>query len=113
VLGRSLDELAPPTRTFLVALHGMVETWAKEKNVHRDKVRFSRREVRERLKWSEPQVRRHLDRLTQLEYLLCHRVPGSAARFLYELVYDGEGQTGGRFMIGLTPESSLKTGQSS
>ena len=113
VLGRSLDELAPPSRTFLIALHGMVEAWAKAQGIHRDKVRFSRREVRERLKWSEPQVRRHLDRLTQLEYLLCHRVPGSAARFLYELVYDGEGQNGGRFLLGLHPQASPKNGQSS
>ena len=113
VLGRSLDEMAPPTRSFLLALHGMVEGWAAERKTPKDKVRFSRREVRERLRWSEPQVRRQLDRLTALEYLICHRMPGTGARFVYELLYDGEGVGGGKFLLGLHSKSSPKKDQSS
>ena len=113
VLGRSLDELAPPTRAFLIALNAMIETLSAERKIQRSQLRVSRREVRERLKWSEPQVRRHLDRLTELEYLLCHRVPGTASRFVYEMLYDGAGQDGGRFLIGLHPKSSSRNGQSS
>jgi DNA primase len=92
VLGRSLDELAPPSRAFLLALSSLLETLAQEQSLKREKVRFTRREARERLKWSEPQVRRHLDKLQELEYVLCHRVPGTAARFVYELLYHGEGR---------------------
>ncbi|MDD5198417.1 MAG: hypothetical protein PHC88_01325 [Terrimicrobiaceae bacterium] len=93
VLGRSLDELAPPTRTFLAALEIVVEALQKERKVPRDRVRFTRREVREKLKWSEPQVRRHLDKLEALEYVACHRVPGTGARFVYELLYAAEAQS--------------------
>ncbi|MGI9115823.1 MAG: DNA primase [Chthoniobacterales bacterium] len=120
VLGRSLDELAPPSRAFLLALHALIATHGQEQSLPKEKVRFTRREVRENLKWSEPQVRRHLDKLQELEYVLCHRVPGTAARFVYELIYDGEGKDGNRFILGLgsngcsvTLQSSLQNGESS
>src|SRR5208283_1193243 len=85
----SLDELAPPTRAFLSALHSLVKAVAGEKKTEPERVRFTRREMRERLKWGEAQVRRHLERLVSLEYVLCHRMPGTAARFTYELAYTG------------------------
>ena len=112
-LGRSLDELAPPTRAFLMALHGLVETWAKERSLRKEAVRFTRREVREKMRWSEPQVRRHLDRLTELEYLACHRVPGTASRYHYELIYDGEGNQGERFLMGMPHQTAPEGGKSS
>lgn len=98
VLGRSLDELAPPTRAFLLVLQGLVKSVADEKKIEPARVRLTRREMRERLKWGEAQVRRHLERLVSLEYVLSHRMPGTAARFTYELVcgpvetpgYDGK-----------------------
>ena len=40
VLCRSLDELAPPTRTFLAALEMVVESLQKERKVSRDRVRL-------------------------------------------------------------------------
>jgi DNA primase catalytic core len=89
VFGRSLDELAPPTRAFLLVLHGLVKSVADEKKTEPARVRLTRREMRERLKWGEAQVRRHLERLVSLEYVLCHRMPGTAARFTYELAYTG------------------------
>lgn len=113
VLGRSLDELAPPSRAFLLALHALIDKLGKEQKLPREKVRFTRREAREHLKWSEPQVRRHLDKLQELEYVLCHRVPGTAARFVYELLYDGEGKDGSRFLLGLHGKSSPPNGESS
>ena len=84
-MGRSLDELAPPTRAFLIVLQGLVKNVAEEKKIDPDRVRLTRREMRERLKWGEAQVRRHLERLVNLEYAVCHRVPGTAARFTYEV----------------------------
>jgi len=103
VLGRSLDELAPATRAFLLALHELVECGAKAQKLTHEKVRFNQRQLRESLKWSDTQVRRHLDRLTSLEYVIEHRMPGTGSRYLYELLYDGEGKAGGRFVLGLRP----------
>lgn len=100
-LGRSLDELSPPTRSFLIALHDMVEAMAKEHQIRADAVRFSRRTVREKTGWSVTQVRDHLARLLELEYVVCHRVPGLASRWEYELAWDGQGQEGGAFLNGL------------
>jgi len=89
VMGRSLDELAPPTRAFLLVLQDLVKRLATEQKITPARVRLTRREMRERLKWGEAQVRRHLERLVSLEYILCHRVPGTAARFTYELTGNG------------------------
>jgi len=66
VLGRSLDELAPATRTFLIALHRLVDDLATVQKLPRDKVRLTQRQLRETLKWSDTQVRRHLERLITL-----------------------------------------------
>ena len=110
VFGRSLDELAPPTRSFLLALHRMVSELARERRLEKDQVRFTRREARERLKWSVTQVRDHLTKLVELEYVLCHRVPGLAARQNYELLYDGEGREGTPFVLGLRDVSQLQVG---
>jgi len=102
VLGRSLDELAPPTRSFLLALHEMVRAIAAAESIPIEAVRFSRRLARERTGWGVTQVREHLEKLLELEYAVCHRVPGQACRFEYELAWDGQGQDGQRFVNGLT-----------
>jgi hypothetical protein len=94
VMGRSLDELAPPTRAFLIVLQGLVKNVAEEQRIEPDRVRLTRREMRERLKWGEAQVRRHLERLVNLEYAVCHRVPGTAARFTYEVLQAGQAGPG-------------------
>ena len=106
-LGRSLDELSPPTRSFLIALHAMVEAMAKEQQIRADAVRFSRRTVREKTGWSVTQVRDHLARLLELEYVVSHRVPGLANRWEYELAWDGQGQDGGAFINGLASLAKL------
>jgi len=79
VLGRSLDELPPQTRALL----GHIRTLVKAKN----KSTFSRRDLREACGWSLTQVRVHLERLLELEYLeLRHGRLGSP--FSYELMMD-------------------------
>ena len=104
--GRSLDELAPPTRSFLLALHEMVRTIAAAESIPIESVRFTRRS-QERTGWGVTQVREHLEKLLELEYAVCHRVPGQACRFEYELAWDGQGQDGQRFVNGLTASSDL------
>ncbi len=108
VLGRSLDELAPPTRRFLGLLDQLVARIAREEALDRAQVRFTRRQVREYSCLSEAQTRLHLDRLLALEYVLAHR--GSRGQqFVYELLYDGEGQDGTPFLPGLLDVEALRT----
>jgi len=49
--------------------------------------RFSRRMLREAIGWGDTQLRVHLARLIELEYVLPRR-EGAGGKFLYELVYE-------------------------
>jgi hypothetical protein len=49
--------------------------------------RFSRREVRAATGWSDAQVKRHLHKLEELEYLIVHR-GGRGQSFVYELFFE-------------------------
>jgi hypothetical protein len=90
VLGRSLDELPPQTRRLLQRVCALVAERAQAQGLRRADFRFSRRDVRDATGWGDTQLRIHLDRLVQLEYLLVHR--GSRGQsFVYELLYDGDG----------------------
>lgn len=91
VLGRSLDELPPQTRRLLTELVRVVEARMRQDGLRRAEVRFSRRELREVLAWSDTQLRVHLERLSELEYVLAHR-EGAGGKFVYELLYDGDGE---------------------
>jgi hypothetical protein len=50
----------------------------------------------------------HLQRLAELEYLLTHRADHGQG-FVYELVYDGAGKDGGRFLPGLLDVGKLRS----
>jgi DNA primase len=90
VLGRSLDELPPQTRRLLGEVVTLVAARMKAQAIARTEVRFSRKEVRDATGWSDTQLRVHLGRLTELEYLLVHR-GARGQSFEYELLYDGDG----------------------
>jgi hypothetical protein len=107
VLGRSLDELPPQTRRLLLALDRLVSEACEAQQVRRKDFRFSRRAVREATGWSHTQVRIHLERLVELEYVLVHR-GGRGQSFEYELLYDGQGQDGAPFLAGLIDVEALK-----
>lgn len=84
VLGRGLDELPPQTRRLSELVEAMVAERAEAEHVGREQVRFSRREVRERTGWGHTQVKIHMHRLEELEYVLVQRgVRGQG--FVYEL----------------------------
>ena len=100
VLGRTLDELPPQTRRLLRALHAWVNDECQRLAVKRGDFRFTRRQVRELTGWGDTQLKVHLGRLAELEYLLVHRVLRGGG-FEYELIYDAEGDAGGRFLMGL------------
>jgi hypothetical protein len=73
VLGRTLDELPPQTRRLLGLVVQMVEADCAVRQIGRTQHRFSRRQVREHTRWGDTQLKVHLARLTELEYLLVHR----------------------------------------
>lgn len=100
VLGRSLDELPPQTRRLLGRLLALVEEEAKRLEIPPGEVRLTRRDIRERLDLADTQLRLHLGRLVEMEYLLVHR-GGPGRRYAYELAYEGEGNDGGVFLAGL------------
>ncbi len=91
VLGVSLDELPPVTRRVLGEVVRLVQGRMQAQQLPRADIRFSRRDVREASGMSDTQLRVHLERLVQLEYLLTHRGTRGQS-FEYELLYDGDGQ---------------------
>ena len=106
-LGRSLDELSPQTRRLLELVSSMVEKHCMAQVITRVDYRFSRREVREHTNWSDFQVKMHMKRLEELEYVLVHR-GGRGQSFVYELLYDGTGRDGKPFLMGLVDVQTLK-----
>ncbi|MDO7837512.1 CHC2 zinc finger domain-containing protein [Sphingobium sp. HBC34] len=101
VLGRTLDELPPQTRTLLHILHEWAERECTAQAIRRSDLRFTRRQVRGLTGWGDTQAKVHLARLAALEYLLIHRVKAGQG-YAYELLYAGEGETAKRFLMGLS-----------
>jgi len=89
VLGRSLDELSPQTRRLLILLREMVDGRCREEELTPDVCLFSRRDVRRFTGWTEFQVRTHLTKLQDMEYILPH-YGGRGQSFVYELLFNGE-----------------------
>jgi DNA primase len=108
VLGRSLDDLPPQTRRLLGLIVRMVAERCAAAKMEREDCRFTRRQVREFTGWSDSQLKTHLGRLEEMEYLLAHR-GGRGQSFIYELAYDGGGADGGRFLTGLLDVTKLHT----
>ncbi len=106
-LGRSLDELSPQTRRLLELVTTMVETRCTAQGITRSDLRFSRRDVRDHAGWSDFQVKMHMHKLEELEYVLVHR-GGRGQSFVYELLYDGAGRDGKPFLMGLADVESLQ-----
>lgn len=108
VLGRSLDELPPQTRRLLGMLDAMVTGACGRLKMDRADYRFTRREVREQTGWTDIQVRTHLGRLVELEYVLVHR-GGRGQQFVYELLWDGATDGDGKpHLSGLIDAASLR-----
>lgn len=104
VLGRSLDELSPPSRKLLTLIREMTEQQAEEgdKESH-----FTRRDIREYSGWSDFQVKTHIKQLEELEYI--YSMAGRKGKeYVYELLYTGGGEDGKPFVIGLTEVTQLK-----
>ena len=107
VLGRSLDELPPQTRRLLLMIEAMVQEKTETLEMQTSDYRFSRKDVRSYTGWTDFQVKTHIKKLEELEYLLVHR-GGRGQSFVYELLYDGKGQDGHPFLMGLIDTQQLK-----
>lgn len=105
VLGRSLDELPPQTRRLLKLIDGHVGAECQRLGFRRTEYRFARRTLREAIAWGDTQLKVHLARLVELEYIVAHR--GKAGGFEYELVYELAGEHGTR-LAGLTDIEALR-----
>ena len=107
MLGRSLDELAPQTRRLLGLLETKVRGECAKRAMEASSFLFSRRDVREWTGWGDTQLKIHLGRLADMEYLAMHRNPRHMQGFFYELLYDGAGEDGRRFLFGLLDAGTL------
>jgi hypothetical protein len=107
VLGRSLDELPPQTRSLLGAITGLVETRMREQAIPRADVRLTRKEIRDASGSSDTRLRLHLERLVDMEYLFAH-AGRQGRRFVYELAFDGKPESDAPQLIGLLNVAALE-----
>jgi len=106
VLGRTLDELPPQTRKLLELLCESVQAESKTKGMEISDYRFSRKDIRQVTGWGLTQVAVHCQRLEAMEYLIAHS--GKRGQSMkYELCYDGQGNEGDKFMLGLIEPEQL------
>lgn len=115
VMGQSLDDLLPQTRQLLVLIDDWVNRQARKQRCGRNLIRFGQRQLREVLGWSDFQLRYHLARLVELEYVLVYRSGNGishnpqGSRKLYQLLYDGQGRKGERFVLGLAEKLEVRS----
>jgi len=107
VLGQSLDELSPPSRTLLSGIYEMVKQIAAKKECPVDGVYFTRRMIREHIRWTDWQIRAHIKQLEELEYLHV-RIGTQGKRYAYALNYRGQGGENGRRCLNLTPVAEIQ-----
>jgi DNA primase catalytic core len=87
VLVRSLDDVPPQTRRLLLLIDRVVSEECKRLEIERLDYRFTRATVRRLTGWGDSQLKKHLARLEDLEYLALHRgAPGQS--FVYALNFE-------------------------
>ena len=91
VLVRSLDDVPPQTRRLLLLIDQMVTEECARLEIERLDYRFTRATVRRFTGWGDSQLKKHLARLEDLEYLALHRgAPGQS--FVYALNFEMDPQ---------------------
>lgn len=108
ILGTWLKDLAPQTQRFLEVLDEMITGLCAKSGVDRSDLRFTRRQIRELTGWCDTQVRVHMSRLIELEYVLVHR-GRTGQSYSYELLYAGEGKNDQPFVLGLLDVAKLRS----
>ena len=87
VLTPSLEELQAQTRRLLLLIDQLVSEQCQRLEMERGDYRFTRATVRQYTRWSDSQLKRHLHRLEELEYLVVHR-GGPGQMFVYGLRFE-------------------------
>jgi hypothetical protein len=87
----------------------MVTARCSELEMDQEDFRFTRKEIRQHTGWTDFQVRTHLAKLADLEYVLVHH-GGRGQSFVYELLYDGKGLDGKPFLMRLLDVAELEPG---
>ena len=100
VLGRTVDELLPQTRKLLTLLHTWVRESCEREGGEQADFHFTRRQVREVTGWGDTQLKVHLARLSEMEFLVSHR-GRQGQTYAYELLYHGEDAEGRAKLLGL------------
>ena len=109
VLGRSLDELPPQKRRLLGLFRQMITQACAKSDQTRETCLFTRRQVRNFTGRSNTQLKVHLDRLEDLEYILPHRDMRGLA-YEYELLFDGDLEAEKPQLVGLKDTEKLNYG---
>ncbi|MGK4330130.1 CHC2 zinc finger domain-containing protein [Lonsdalea quercina] len=104
ILGRTLDEMPPQTRKLLLLIQG----WIADSGQPKTELHFTRKQLRDAVQWGDTQLKIHLARLVELEYLLLYK---RGLTFCYELLFDGDTQAGNAHLCGLidVPEAPAET----
>ncbi|EOO2626235.1 toprim domain-containing protein, partial [Escherichia coli] len=109
ILGRTLDEMPPQTRKLLT----LIQQWVSDSGQAREAMLFTRKQLRDAVQWGDTQLKIHLARLAEMEYLLVHR---RGLTFFYELLFDGDGSADAAHLCGLidvpeTPYDVTRSGE--
>ena len=106
VLGRSLDELPPQTRRLLELINEMVAEECQQQNIKQSDYRLVAKRFATKAAGQTFQVKKHMHRLEEMEYVLIHRGKRGQS-YEYELLYQGEGESGNTFLMGLIDTKKL------
>lgn len=107
VLGHSLDELAPPSRTLLTEIYKMVKETTDKHKTALDDFYFNRRMIREYTSWTDWQIRTHIKQLEEMEYIYV-RVGNRGKEYSYALHYKGQAEEQSKCYLNLTPVDEIK-----
>ncbi|EKO51677.1 hypothetical protein LEP1GSC131_1631 [Leptospira kirschneri str. 200802841] len=80
---------------------------SQERSVDKSAIRLTRKEIRERTGTGDTRLRIYLKRLEELEYLYV-RSGKQGLTLEYELLWDGEGENGNDFVLGILEEERDK-----
>jgi DNA primase catalytic core len=106
LMGRSLDELTPPSRNLLQIIREMVKSKYPQDKRPREHV-FTRRAIREYSGWSDFQVKTHIRQLEEMEYI--YSVVGRKGKeYVYELLLATDPPEDKPFLAGLMDMEQLK-----
>ena len=107
VFSRTVDELLPQTRKLLTLLHGWVRERCEQDGIEPGDFHFTRRQAREAVGWGDTQMKVHLARLCEMEFLMPHK-GGPKQAFAYELLVQGEDAEGRARLLGLIEVGKLQ-----